>query len=120
MSIARYVVVRFGELSRGEHMNVALLAWDEPGGSVAAADIPIHMRMLKDWKRVRMAFPRPIDFEEDVITRVAAIKTFADYQEVLRRMGPYTPFEFSDERASTELAEGILEGLVEHFLVEPK
>jgi hypothetical protein len=115
--IARYVVVRFGELNRGEHMNVALLAWDE--GCVPSST-PIHMRMLKDWKRVRMAFPRPLDFEEDVIKRVTAIKTFADYQEVLRRMGPYTPFEFSDERPSTEPAEKILGGLVEHFLVEPK
>lgn len=122
--IARFVVVRYGDLNRGEFMNVGLLAWDEPDQGArrngrVPANTPVLVRMLKDWKRVRTAFPKPPDFEADVINRVTGIKTLKDYEDLKQRMGPYTPFEFSDERPSTEKAEKMLGGLVEFYLVEP-
>ena len=122
--MTKYVVVRYGDINRGEVMNIGLLAWEESdlgarrNGRVAA-DTPVHIRMLKDWKRIRAAFPRPLDFEEEAIKRVTAITTFGIYEDTRRRMGPYAPFELSAELPSTETAETTLPGLVDFFLVEP-
>lgn len=115
--VSKYVVVRAGNLHNGERMNVAVLFWRTNVGQ----DSPVTCRLLKDWSRLETAFRWPPDLKEDIIARVSAIKTEGDYEKVSSKMGPYTPFEFSDERPTTDPTdrEALLNQLVEIFLDEP-
>ena len=103
---SRYVVVKFGYLTRGESLNVAVLAWEHGG-----PEQPVYQYHLVDWSRVQAAFPRAggDELRDDVLKRLEAIKTVGDYRAVLEQIGPYTPFEFTEERASLTSAGDTLE-----------
>lgn len=112
---SRYVVARFGYLVREEHMNIAVLSWEHNAGD----QTPVLQQIILDWEPIARAFPGAgADgwVREEVITRLEAIKTFGDYRKVLDKMGPYTPFEFSDERPSAAFPEDTLRSTVQHFL----
>lgn len=112
---SKYVVVRFGYLVRDEHMNIGVLAWEHEAGDEA----PVLQQLILDWGPIARAFPHSgADgwVRDEVIQRLSAIKTFGDYKKVLDKMGPYTPFEFSDERASIAFPEDTLRIGVQHFL----
>ncbi len=111
---SRYVVVKFGYLNRGETMNIAVLAWEHGRGP----EMPVFQRGLHNWQRVEQAFPRPgfEQFVDDTTRRLEAIKTVGDYEVVVSKMGPYTPFEFTEERPSTASPEDTLEAMVKFFL----
>lgn len=106
-----YVVVRFGDISRGETMNIAVCAWEPKG-----PDSPVYLAMLQDWQRVRTAFPRPLDLEEDARKRLSTIRTSADLDSY--QFTPYTPFAFSERMPSTLPASELLKLAVKVFLVE--
>lgn len=111
----RFVVVRFGYLDRDEHMNIGVLCWESGVG----VDAPVLQKLIDDWGRITQAFPKSgADgwVREEVIRRLTEIKTYGDYQRTLEKMGPYTPFEFSDERPSIAFPEDTLAIGVEHFL----
>ncbi len=111
----RYVVARFGYLDRDEHMNIGVLAWEHGVGP----DTPVFQQLIDDWSRIIQAFPKSgADgwVREEVIQRLTAIKTYGDYQRTLDKMGPYTPFEFSEEKPSIAFPEDTLAIGVEHFL----
>jgi hypothetical protein len=111
---SRYVVVKFGYLTRGESMNVAVLAWEHGVGP----DTPVVQRVIVDWGHVMASFPRAggDEMRDDVIKRLAGIQTFGDYEKVLGKMGPYTPFEFTEERGSIASPEDTLEHMAAFFL----
>jgi hypothetical protein len=111
---SRYVVVKFGYLTRGETMNVAVLAWEYGRGPKAL----VHQIVLHNWDRIHTAFPRvgTKELQDDVLARLAAIRTVGDYEEAVRRSGPYTPLEFTDENGSTATAESTLASMATFFL----
>jgi hypothetical protein len=112
---SKYVVVRFGDLNRGEHMNVAVLAWEHDVGS----DTPVYQRMISDWTRIQQAFPKSgADgwVQEEVIRRISSIRTLGDYERTKSEVGPYTPFEFTEERPSMASAVDTLEAMWKFFL----
>jgi hypothetical protein len=111
---SKFIVVHFGYLIREEHMNIAVLAWEHDKGP----DTPVFMKFIDDWSHVQASFPRGASEElrHDVTQRLTAIKTYGDYQKVRDRMGPYTPFEFTDERASLATPESTLESMAKFFL----
>jgi hypothetical protein len=110
----KYVVVKFGYLVRGESMNVAVLCWEHGIGPEA----PVLRRVLDDWTHVMASFPRAGGYElrDDVLKRLAEIRTYGDYVRVLDKMSPYTPFEFTDERASIGFPEDTIESMAKFFL----
>ena len=120
----RYVVIKCGALVRGESMNVGILSWTTPEGASfltpAEPTAPVLQRVLGDWTHVMQAFPRYVteDVRDDVLARLAAIRTYGDYAKTLERMGPYTPFEFSEERPSTATAEETLRSMWKFFFEE--
>jgi hypothetical protein len=118
--LSKYVVVKFGDLHRGESMNVAVLAWDHEGGPRT----PVLQAVLKDWTRVHRAFSSVLPdhratLQSNVLNRLNEINTFEDYQTALARMNPYTPFEFTDERPSLTTAQECLTEVAAYFLQEP-
>jgi hypothetical protein len=124
----RYIVAQFGDLNRGEVMNVAVLTWDLPPGSNAspdlkpASDAPVYLHLLKDWSRVFRAFPKwgGEAIKEIVSERLRAIRTFGEYEAAIEGTGPYTPFHFTGPRASTETAAECAVDVAKFFLVEPE
>jgi hypothetical protein len=111
---SRYVVVKYGYVNRGETMNIAVMAWEHAKGPT----MPVYQRVIPNWDRINQAFPRAgaEDFQEDAVRRLEAIKTVGDYEHVLLRIGPYTPFEFTDERPSTATPQDTLEQMSRLFL----
>lgn len=111
----RFVVVRFGYLIRGEHMNIGVLCWEHNAGP----DASVLQQLLTDWTRILQAFPGSgADgwVKDEVLGCLGAVKTYGDYERVLSKMGPYTPFEFSEEKGSLAFPEDTLAIGVEHFL----
>ncbi len=111
----RYIVVRFGYLHRDEHMNIGVLCWEHGVGE----DTPVLQKLIEDWGRIVQAFPGSgADgwVREEVIRRLSEIKTYGDYQRTLEKMGPYMPFEFSEEKPSIAFPEDMLAIGIEHFL----
>lgn len=115
---SKYIVVMFGYLNRGERMNVAVMSWDFEVGVPVPPETPVYQRVIGDWTRIEAAFPRAgsQELRDDVITRLANIRTYADYEKVLSKMGPYTPFEFTEERGSTVMAAETLASMAEYFI----
>lgn len=114
---SRFVRVKFGYLNRGESMNVGILAWEHDAGN----ETPVLQRLLSDWGYVLAAFPHGMSGEElrdDVIARVTTIKTYGDYFKVWERMGPYTPFEFTEPCYSTTSAAELLESMWQYFFTD--
>jgi hypothetical protein len=111
----KYVVVKYGDLNRGEYMNIAIAAWEDAGPTAQ-----VHWRFLQDWRRIDAAFPKGDAVKQDTMQRLIGIRTKSDYDTTLRRMGPYTPFEFAEEMPSITTPEDTLESLAKFFLVEPK
>lgn len=112
---SKYVVVHAGDLHREEHMNVGVLAWE------VAEDLPksvVHLRLLQNWTRLVAAFPSIANIRDDIEKRLQAIKTYGDYVAVIDRMGPYTPFEFTEERPSLLAPDVLIVEVAPHFLVE--
>lgn len=112
---SKYVVVHAGDLHREEHMNVGVLAWEV---SEDLSQSAVHVRLLQNWSRLVAAFPSIANIREDIEKRLQAIKTYGDLIAVIDRMGPYTPFEFTEERPSTLTADVLLVEIAPHFLVE--
>jgi len=113
----RYVVVKFGYLVRDESMNVAVLVWEHNIGPQA----PVLKKLIEEegWARIARAFPKSGAegwVREEVLRRLSEIETVADYQKALQRMGPYTPFEFTEERPSIAFLDDTLRLMAEHFL----
>lgn len=110
----KYVVAMYGDLNRGERMNVGVMAWDTEQGLAA----PVSLRLLKDWTRVHAAFPSSSSdlLQKQVETRLTDIRTYADFKKTLDKMGPYTPFEFTEERGSLESPENTIIGTAQFFL----
>jgi hypothetical protein len=77
------------------------------------------VRILQNWGRALAAFPFLSHTREDITSRLNGIQTYRDLEEVRRRLGPYSPFDFTEERASTGSSEDLVEGMALHFLVEP-
>ena len=121
---SRYVVVKFGDLHRGETMNIGILAWDHPipFNEPPPPETPVMQRIIEEaeWARIFEAFPRGYNAElrEDVVNRLQAIKTYGDYMHVWNRMGPYSPFEFTEERPSVGGAGDLLEAMWKYFFVD--
>lgn len=121
---SRFVLVKCGALVRGESMNVGVLAWETPPGATfetpADPAAPVIHRLLDDWDYVMQAFPRyvPAWVRDDVLERLRAIRTYGDYERVLDRMTPYTPFEFSDVRPSMSTPEETLQTTWKFFFEE--
>jgi hypothetical protein len=116
--VTRYVVVQCGDLNRGEKMNCAVLAWDSTLGD----DSPVSVYVISDWARIRTAFwPSHVgwttdDLTNDITSRILAIKTLGDFRQVFSTMGPYTPFDFTDERTAAESPEKTAAGMADYFL----
>jgi hypothetical protein len=110
----KYVVAMCGDLNRGERMNVAVLAWDTEQGLAS----PVSLRLLKDWTRVHAAFPSSFGdmIQKQVETCLTDIRTYADFKRTLDKTGPYTPFEFTEERGSLESPENTVIGTAQFFL----
>lgn len=126
--VCRYVVAQFGDLNRGEVMNVAILTWELPPGSNGDArlkppkDTPVHLLLLNDWSRVFAAFPKWGNGEtikEIISDRLRALRTYSDFENAVEDAGPYTPYQFTEPRASTETAVECLVDVAKYFLVEP-
>ena len=112
---SRFIRVKYGYLSRDESMNIGILAWEHDQGN----DTPVIQRLIPDWGYILAAFPRWGDeLRADVIQRVTAIKTYGDYYRVWERMGPYTPFEFTEPNPSTMSAAQTLEEMWKFFFTE--
>ncbi len=107
-----------GDLNRGERMNCAVLAWDDEAG----AEAPVTVHILKDWSRVTSAFWSNLQatasesLRENIVERIASIKTLADFRKTIDRSGPYTPFEFTEERGSIVSPEETAGDMAEYFL----
>lgn len=110
----KYVVAMCGDLNRGERMNVGVLAWDTELGPSA----PVSLRLLKDWTRIHAAFPSSYSdmIQKQVETCLTDIRTYADFQKAVNKQGPYTPFEFTEERGSLESPENTVVGTAQFFL----
>ena len=119
---AKYVVAMCGDLNRGERMNCAVLAWDYTLG----VEAPVTAHLVADWERIRTAFFAhlpPGAFEglrDDIIQRLSAIKTLKDFRTTLEKSGPYTPFEFTEERGSTVSPEDTAASMADWFLHREK
>ncbi len=114
----RYTVVKFGDLNREETMNIAVLVWEHAIGP----DAPVIQTVLEDWTRIAKAFPQSgADgwVREEVIRRLAGIKTFGDYERTYSKMGPYAPFAFREPYPSIAYPEQTLTSMVKWFLVPP-
>jgi len=107
-----------GDLNRGEHMNCAVLAWDAALGDEA----PVTTHLLKDWSRIDAAFFEGLttdsrtSIHDNIIERLTAIKTYADFRRVVDKMGPYTPFEFTEDRGSIVSPRETAADMAAHFL----
>jgi hypothetical protein len=116
--MTHYVVAMCGDLNRGERMNCAVLAWDMNEGEHA----PVTIHMTKNWDRIIRAFwshlpPNGIHgLAENITERLAAIKTLKDFHWAVERMGPYTPFEFTEERGSIASPEQTAGDMADWFL----
>lgn len=114
----KYVVAMCGDLNRGERMNCAVLAWDDTLG----VDAPVTVHIIKDWTRIHLAFFSHLppsgseSWRENIIERISGIKILGDFRRVIEKSGPYTPFEFTEERGSTVLPEETAADMAEYFL----
>lgn len=114
--ICKYIVAKAGDINRDETINVAVLMWRDDDGDAS----PVHARFLKDWSRLLQSFRWSTDeMQNEILSRLSQIKTKEDYKLVLSKMGPYTPFEFTEERASVGSPEAVIDQLATFFLVEP-
>jgi len=93
-------------------MNCAVLAWDTALGDEA----PVTLHMIQDWSRIESAFTFHESVRENIIERLSAITTFAHYRRMCDRMGPYTPFEFTEERGSIVSPNETASDMAAHFL----
>jgi hypothetical protein len=113
----KYIVVMYGDLNRGEKLNVGVLAWDGTLGVTA----PVTVIMRKDWTRIHATFPwggNGPEVQQNVTERMLAIKTLHDFRCTWEKMGPYTPFEFTEERGSIEAPEKTALWAARYFLQE--
>jgi hypothetical protein len=111
----RYVVVKFGYLNRGEHMNIGVLLWEHDVG----LDTPVYQKLIDNWDHIVRAFPgsgADTWVKDSVISALSEIRTLWDYIKLLTRMGPYTPFEFTQEKPSIAVPEQALKSLADFFL----
>lgn len=109
----KYVVAMYGDLNRGERMNIAVLAWDTLLGATA----PVTVHVLEDWSRIHAAFPAGGEEQQRLVSvRLEGIETYAEYIQIWTRMGPYTPFEFTEERGSLESPEKTAASMAVYFL----
>lgn len=117
---SRYVVVEFGYLGRSETMNVAVLGWDVDIDLSLEAS-PVYQLVLSNWSRVERAFPRAGGEVLKAITmeQLERIKTRKDYLYLESKMGPYTPFQFTEQRPSLLQAETLVRDMANFFLEEP-
>jgi len=123
---SKYIVAMCGDLNRGERMNCGVLSWDHTLGDEDLGEAPVTVHLTLDWERIRTAFFNQIPvsaFEglrDDIVRRLSSIKTLKDLRTAYEKMGPYTPFEFTEERASTETPEATGVSMADWFLQQEK
>jgi hypothetical protein len=111
-----YRVVKAGDINRDETHNVAIVAYGRP--DIDGGTTGFVVRMLTNWTRFRAMFMWGDELEQEITKRLAEITSLEQLDDVIKRMGPYTPFIFTEPRGSLDSPEATVESMAKYFLYD--